>query len=401
MRVRMSVIGRMALLGWLALGPMQARVSTAEEPLASRGAGVEAPDVAQKIGELVNRAREIYGRRDQLVEQRRPLEVEREQLATRIEKLVMLQKEGTVTLKTMNRQAQQMSDTIQNANAQGADTFSMRLEFDGLQRDIARHQRTMKANETAIDVGSRDLKTIDGQIGPIDKDLARLWSDLEDIRRQWVDVRQPSEKFAHGDYEGLSQAIDGWHQVDGLWLAGFYWKALCASELGDVAEAEGHINKAEDIRTKELGQTDPVADAEAVLGLVHTKMGGKYAIRAKDRLAKAGRLNTKRPSWFVNFVIGRCYLDREADAARAKTEFEKSLKAQPDNPCARVWLARLQTTTKKDGVRDVAAGTKVLEAMWTDSGKQSMRLGQFLADAYEAAGRKEDAESLRKTLRAG
>ena len=356
---------------------------------------------AQKVDGLINQAREIYGRRARLVEQRRPLEVEREQLATRIAKLVMLQKEAVVALQAMNRRAQQMSETIQMANNQGVDTFNMQLEFDRLQRDIARHQRAMKSNETAIDVGARDLKTIEGQIAPINTDLSRLWSDLENIRRQWVDIRQPARKFAYGDYEALSQAVNDWHQVDGLWLTGFYWKALCASELGDVAEAEEHINKAEEIRTKELGQTDPVADAEAVIGLVHTKMGGKYAIRAKERLAKAGRLNTKRPNWFVNFVVGRCYLDREADAARARTEFEKSLKAEPDNPCARVWLARLQTTTKKDGVRDVAAGTKVLEAMWTDSGRHSPRLGQFLADAYEASGRKEEAESLRKTLAAG
>jgi len=356
----------------------------------------ETPDGQARLGDLTQRAREVYRQRETVAAQRRPLALQRDPLAIRITKLQGLGKEMVVVLTKLNRQAQIVNNNLQNA--QGDDVFPLQRQLRALQNDIEDVEFRLKANNDLIDVGIEDLKTLDNQIAPLDKELARLWTDIEEVRAQWIDVREPAEKFARGDYEALFEAVDHWQRADSLWPAGYHWKALCAYELGDISEAEAHANKAEEIRTRELNLTDPVSESEAILALVHTKMGGKYAARAKERFSKAVRLYTKQPSWFTNFVIGRCYAEKESDATRAKVELEKSLKAKPKNPCATVWLARLQTIAKKETVRDVAMGTETLEAMWNASGKRSWRLGYFLVEAYVASDRKTDAEALWKRV---
>lgn len=365
----------------------------------SRGAAEDQDATAKgqaRLGDLVQRARDVYRRRDSVDAQRRPLALERDPLAIRITKLQGLGREMVATLAKLNRHAQMVNNNLQNA--QGNDVFPLRRQLRAVQGEIENLELQMRANNDLIDVGIADLKTLDNQIAPLDKELARLWTDIEEVREGWTDLREPAEKFARGDYEAVFEAVDDWQQTDLLWPGGYHWKALCAYELGDITEAETHANKAEDLRTKELGMTDPVSESEAVLALVHMKMGGKYAARAKDRFSKALRLSNKEPSWFTNFVMGRSYAERETDATRAKVELERSLKVKPKNPCATVWLARLQTTAKKETVRDVAAGTQTLEAMWTESGGRSWRLGYFLVEAYVAANRKADAETLWKTV---
>lgn len=366
---------------------------------ASRNAG-EAPDSTARgqarLDELTQRARDVYRRRDSVEAQRRPLALERDPLAIRIMKLQGLNREMVATLAKLNRHAQTINNNLQNA--QGDDVFTLRRQLRVVQGEIENLELEIRSNNDLIDVGIADIKTLDNQIAPLDKELARLWTDIEEVRESWIDLREPGEKFARGDYEAVFEAVDDWQQTDLLWPAGYHWKALCAYELGDITEAETHANKAEDLRTKELGMTDPVSESEAVLALVHMKMGGKYAARAKDRFSKAVRLSNKEPSWFTHFVMGRSFAERETDATRAKVELERSLKVKPKNPCATVWLARLQTTAKKDTVRNVAAGTQTLETMWTESGGRSWRLGYFLVEAYVAANRKADAETLWKTV---
>lgn len=356
----------------------------------------ESAEGQARLGDLAQRAREVYRQRDSVAGQRRPLALQRDPLAIRITKLQGLGKEMVATLMKANRQAQIVNNNLQNA--QEDDAFVLRRQLRSLQRDIEGLEFQIRANNDLIDVAVTDLKTIDNQIAPLDKELARLWTDIEEVRGQWDDLREPAEKFARGEYEALFEAVDEWQRADALWPGGYYWKALCAYELGDITEAETHANKAEEIRIKELGMTDPVSESEAVIALVHTKMGGKYGARAKERFSKAVRLYTKQPSWFTNFVIGRCYAEKEADATRAKIEFEKSLKAKPKNLCATVWLARLQTTARKETVRDVEAGTQTLEGVWNETGKRSWRLGAFLVEAYAAADRKTDAEALLKEV---
>ncbi|MFN0055020.1 MAG: hypothetical protein ACKV0T_22845, partial [Planctomycetales bacterium] len=102
--------------------------------------------------------------------------------------------------------------------------------------------------------------------------------------------------------------------------------------------------------------------------------------------------------WETYFLIGRSYVEREKDLPKAAKNLEAALKIKPDLQCAEVWLARVQTTARHKEVRDLDAGIDSLEKLWKRSDKQAWRIGQFLAEAYEAAGRGDEAEALLKEV---
>jgi tetratricopeptide (TPR) repeat protein len=185
--------------------------------------------------------------------------------------------------------------------------------------------------------------------------------------------------------------IDDWLRIDGLWPQAFCWGALCAYELGDYEKAAEWSEKADQLRVEIFQSRKPWAQIEALQGLIALNTPGQRS-RSMGFIQKAMSHADKVKDWETHFVAGRTLAENERQASRAKAYLEKALAIKPSCLCAKYWLARLQTTSADKSVQDVAAGTKLLESLWSRTGKRSWRISFALVRAYDAAERTADSD---------
>ncbi len=341
-----------------------------------------------RLRELEYSARQLYREYQDLERQRSPLVARRDPLLQTCR--VAMQQNATISeqIPKHERRIIQLNGQLQIAdvNQRG----SLEANIHQLRNEIAGGQARIASNRAGIESLMPQINSLNSLIQPLNEQITKLWSQLAEIRKQWLTIRQPIEKYARGDFELLRKVLDDWLLIDGLWPDAQICGALCAYETGDVEGAYGYLEKLIDLETNIYKPKKPWARTEALKGLVFMKMSGQTS-KGKAALQRAVQFLDKKSDWETYFVLGRCYADRDQDAAKAKVNLENALKIKPNFPSAKLWLARVQTTATSEKVRDPEAAAKTLESLWKSSGERSWRMADWLSQAYRAAGKTDAA----------
>jgi tetratricopeptide (TPR) repeat protein len=278
----------------------------------------------------------------------------------------------------------------------GSETKELRSQQGRLRSSVNSLVKKISSDRKLIEDRATQIRALNPQIASLDQRMQRLDEELAESRKQWLEIRQPMEKYSRGDFEGLRRVLDDWLILDGQWPEAYAWAALCAYELDAMDSAADYLEKARRLGTDPSRSKKLPSQLEALTALIRRQQPGQAA-KAESALANALRLADKNSDWETYFLLGRCYFERADDGVRAKSHFERALAIRPTADCAKLWLARLQTTSTVPAVRDVYGGTTSLEQLWEKHGRSSWRLASFLAEAYSAAQRPVDAEAMWKT----
>ncbi|MBS0203573.1 MAG: hypothetical protein JSS49_11780 [Planctomycetes bacterium] len=351
----------------------------------------ETPEGKARIGEVSNRAREIYREYNAVEKERRPLAGPRDILLGEIFQLQTVINESTVLIVQNNAQIASLQRMLGLLN--GAELANAKNAISNLQANVANLSGIIRGNNTEIANRQPKLNALNIAIRPLDDRLRKLWEELNACRKQWLELRVPQEKYTRSDFEQLKFVIDDWLRIDGLWPDAFCWGALCAYELGDYEKAAELVEKADKIRTQVLRIKKTWSQVEALQGLVCYQLPGQRGKSAgwiQKSMSHGGK--EKEADWVTPFIAARAASEHERYASKAKAYYERALKIKPNCLCAKYGLARLQTTSSDKSVSDLTGGTKLLESIWSRTGKRSWRMSFALVQAYDAAKRKGDAE---------
>lgn len=354
----------------------------------------ETPEGIERLKEIQNHTKGFYHEIKALVDQRRPLALRRDPLLVQdFQALQVIAADESII---PDLEADMKMAEFHLQLAVGNEAAQLRTQITALRNRIG--QLTGEINRQRAGINARDpqIVALNNEIRPLEARLQKLFVQTCEARKQWVEIRQPLEKYTRGDYELLRKVLDDWILIDGLWPGAHFWAALCAYELGDYAAAWNYADKAIRIYEEWFGPLRTCPQGEAVKGLVLTKTARK-AGPANDALADAFRHASDFEDWQAHFLIGRAYMAKEATHSQAYRNFEKALEIQPNSLSAKLWQARLQTTTTMTKIRDVEVGVKALEQLWKDSGQRSWRVASFLAEAYQAAGHPDAANAMLET----
>lgn len=354
------------------------------------------PAGRQRLVALETRAKEIFKDRESTDSELRPLLIPRDRLVGE----VALLNQGIVNAQQAIVQGQNQLRRLQQQlnNGGNNNTNAITLEIENVEIQILAANRAISVNREEIAERTPEIAALNQQIQPLTDRLSKLWLELNTSRKQWLEIRQPQLKYAHGNFESLKQVIDDWLSIDGLWPDAFCWAALTNYELGNYEAAWDFVDRAAQLR-QTLRFPKAWAQGEALRGLI--------AARLPERRGKAaGHLQSaqlyvnkdKNTNWEVFFLVGRAAVGNDKQAAKARSSFDKALKINPEAACVKFWYAHLQITTTTATVRDVAAGIKTLEGLWEKSARKSWRLAHELVLAYDAAFRKADADSTWKVV---
>jgi tetratricopeptide (TPR) repeat protein len=347
----------------------------------------ETPDGKTRLNEVTNRAREIYREYNAVERERRPLAGPRDILAREVYQLAVGINDATAAA----AQAEKQIFTLQQQIAASNDA-ALKNALSNQQQILANLKLLAQNNANAINMRQPKLNALNIAIKPLDDRLRKLWEELNSCRKQWLDLRVPHEKYARSDFEQLKIVIDDWLRIDGLWPDAFCWGALCAFELGDYEKAQELVERADKIRTEVLGSRKTWSQVEALQGLIASRAPGQRG-KSTGFIDKAMGHVDREKDWVTHFVAGRAASEHERLATKAKAYFDRALKIKPNSLCVKYHLALLQTTSPNKSVVDVAAGTKLLESVWSRTGKRSWRMSFALVKAYDAAKRKADADN--------
>lgn len=354
------------------------------------------PEGRKRLTVLQARAKEIFKDRDSTESELRPLLIPRDRLVGEVTLLnqgISNAQQAIVQGQNQIRRLQQQLNNGGNNN-----TNAITLEIENVELQILTANRAISVNREEIAERTPEIAALNQQIQPLTDRLLKLWLELNTSRTQWLEIRQPQFKYAHGNFESLKQVIDDWLAIDSLWPDAFCWAALTNYELGNYEAAWNFVDRAAELR-QTLRFPKAWAQGEALRGLI--------AARLPERRGKAaGHLQSaqvyvnkdKNTNWEVFFLVGRAAVENDKQAAKARSSFDKALKINPEAACVKFWYGHLQITTTTATVRDVAAGTKTLEGLWDKSTKKSWRLAHELALAYDAAFRTADADSTWKVV---
>ena len=357
----------------------------------------ETPEGRQRVREIESRAKQIFQQSEVVMEKRRPFALDRDARIGGIQMEQAANVQDQQTWDELDVQAAQIKQQV--PFAKGDMLQQLRNQLANIQMQGAFLQNRMAERQKTIAGLVVKINELNLEIQPFDEQLQKLWQELTEARKQWIEQRQPLEKYGRGDFEALQSVLDAWLLIDGLWPNAFAWAALCSVELRDYAKAAAYLEKVEKIPTEAGRQSRYITvQLSALTGLVKSKLPGQSGKAAKA-IETALRDVDKKNGWETYFLVGRYYVDRERELRKAKANLEKSLKIKPNCPGARLWLARIQTTSSNDDVRDLKAGTKTLETLWHSTGQRSWRLGYFLFEAFHRGRRSADANRIwEKTL---
>lgn len=350
----------------------------------------ETPEGRQRLKEVEDRARTIFRERDGVADKRRPLALDRDVRVGQVRQAQAAILEAQQNYKALDEEAVAVRQQL--AIAPPAQAAQLKAQLAVIQANGAA-LKVVVANRTAfISNMTPPIDALNIQIAPFDERLQKLWQELTEARKQWIELRQPTDKYARGEFEALRRVLDAWLLIDGLWPNAFAWAALCSYELHDFDKASDYLEKAQNI-PQELRAKGTGSQLAALTGLITAKLPGQSE-KARKAITIALRDVDKKTGWETYFLVGRYYVDRERELLRAKANLETALKIKPNCLSAKLWLARLQTTAADDKIRDLKAGIKTLEYLWETTGKRAWRLAFFLFEAYHRAGRSADANLL-------
>ncbi len=348
----------------------------------------ETPEGRRRIDEITARARTLFRNIDETMDKRRPFVMERDQKVGKF-----TQAEAEIIADQQTRAGYQMQAMEVRQMIAGS-TGNVR---GNLQNQLAALNNNINALTTQIDNRIQFQKNLLNRIGalntqitPFDQRLVKLWAELNEARQQWLEQRQPMEKYTRGDFELLRRVLDDWLVIDGLWQNAFAWAALCSYELHEFEKAADYLEKAQKVPDGVHRSRRDTAQLSALTGLVRGKQQGQ-SDKARQAITIALRDVDKKSGWETHFLVGRFYADRPPELSRARAQFEMALKIRPNCRSAQLWLARVQTIASSEKVRDLPSAIKTLETLWESTGKRSWRIAYFLFEALHGGGRTDDA----------
>lgn len=351
----------------------------------------ETPEGRQRIQEIEKRASQLFRERERVQRERRPFALRRDS---------MLGEAAQARERTARDQSAAVATERQIAHLEsqakwftGSLGKELRTKQSRLRASLNTLMRRIKSDQNLVDDRMAKMNALNLQIASLDERLLQLEEELSECRKQWLGIRQPLEKYSRGDFEGLRRVLDDWLVMDGQWPEAFAWAALCAYELDEISSASVYLEKAQRLRADLYHSKKRWPALEALTVLIRRRQLGQ-SYKADAALSRAIKLADKNSDWETYFLLGRYYSERPDEGVRAKTHFQRALTIQPNCDCAKLWLARLQTTSTLATVRDLTTGTAYLEQLWDKSGRRSWRLARFLAEAYSASQRIEDAEAM-------
>lgn len=352
------------------------------------------PEGKLRLREIEGRAKEIYERRQQVEQERRPMAVRRDTMrvdaSQAAERLKQMQREALGFERLISQLDQQIRWTT------GSLRKDLQVQQGRHKASLTTLQRKMAADRKRMDGRTAEIHGLNGPLSEFDERLRQCDEELSECRRQWLGIRRPLEKYSRCDFEALRRVLDDWLVMDGLWPEAFAWAALCAYELNDIEAAASYLDNAQRLRERLAGSKKRWGQLEALRALVYRRLRGQSA-KAQAAAARAIGAADRESSWETFFLLGRYYSDRPDDGLRAASCFQRALAIQPAADCARLWLARLQTSSTLPAVRDLRAGTAILEELWEKSGRKSWRLASFLAEAYFAGHQVDEAAAMWRT----
>ncbi len=336
----------------------------------------------QRLQELESTAKRIYFAKKEVDRKRQPLAGPRDVL-------VGQSMQAAAQLNGAQQAAASANQTIAQCNRQlqitsGDVAKQLNNKKNAAQALLGNANNNARQANAVIGANQPQINALNAQLKPLDDQLQQLWNELEECRKQWVEIRQPVDKYSRGDFERLRKVLDDWLLIDGLWPQAHSWGALCAYELEDYAAALDYVEKADEIRVNVFRARVQWPELAALYGLIGRKLPGQ-SVKANKSLAEALKLIDRNVHVEAYFLLARCYSERPEEHLKAKANFENSLKLRPNYVCAQLGLARLQATSNNDKVRDQVAGTKTLERLWAKTGKRSWRVAYYLVEAYDAS----------------
>lgn len=379
----------------MALEKKQTDVGKTEKHTASAASGEgdfdATPDGKKRLKEIEDLGGKLSKERDAVERERRPFALRRDAMLVEVAQARQrLPRTHNAAAMTEQQIAILESQLRFAPGSLGKELKSQQSRFKS---NLSTLTRQIKSDRTLIDDRMTQIHALNVQVAAIEQRIQRLNEQAEECRKQWLAIRQPFKKYSRCDFEGLRQVLDDWLVLDAHWPQAYAWAALCSYELGDTAAASVYLEKAQRVQADQFGKR-AAPQLEALAGLILRNQAGQAA-KSRTAIANANRLADKHSDWQTHFLLGRCYFEQTDDAVRARTHFQRALAIEPDCDCAKLWLARLQTTSSLDEVRDVYTGIAQLEQLWNKCGHRSWRLAGCLADAYSAAKRDKDAEALR------
>lgn len=348
----------------------------------------DTPEGQARLNEVVRRAKEIYREYENIERERRPLAGPRDVMVGEMLQLATGINQANATIIQLNKQIADLNNQMVVTNNAG-----LKSEIASRQATISVLQQRIQFSNSEIAARQPKVAALNAQIKPLDDRLRKLWEELNACRKQWLELRVPVDKYNRADFERLKIVIDEWLRVDGLWPQAFCFGALCAFEMGDYEKASDLVERADKLREEVIYSRREWPQILALRGLVTFRAAGQRS-RASTILQKAisSLEKTKDTDWETSFVIGRALADKDGQESRAMAFFERTLKIKPNCLCAKHWMSRIQTTTSNKKIQDLEGGIKLLESVWSRTGKRSWRISFDLVRAYDNAKRKDAAD---------
>lgn len=357
----------------------------------------ETPEGQNQLRKVEERARELYQEWKAVHDRRAPLAGPRD---TKVGQILQMRQQNAEAVETIGNLSKEIGILqLQLANASGPLANNLRAEIRLYQMQANALTNGIAANNRQIANLEPQVRVLNAQIAPLDTQLVQIWNQMCQARIQWLDIRRPLEKYVRGEYELLQKVIDDWLLIDGIWPPAHCWAALCAYEMKDMQKAYASVEKAGKLYLS-MSPTRRWPQLDALAGMILMETA-KTKKTPKDFLGKAFRVAkqdaVKHPEWIdwqTYYILGRCYVNKDSNPQKAKTFLEKSLAVSPNCVCARYWLARLETTTSDEKIRDIEHGTKELEALWTSTGQRSWRMALALSEAYLMGDQKDSSREI-------
>ena len=196
----------------------------------------ETPAGRASLAAVTTRAKEIYHEKNGVEAECRPIVARSDTLRGEMKQL----QDGINGNQTSINGSNKRIMFIQN-KLKVMDSPALQNEKSGLEASNRNLAGLIRRNNDALTARQPELHSLDNAMAPFNNRMQNLGSELDNCRKQWLDIRTPQENIGRANYEGLKVVVDDWLLIDGLCPQAFSWGALVA----DYDRAVDFIDKAD------------------------------------------------------------------------------------------------------------------------------------------------------------